>query len=88
MCILSKAQSGDTSIMIDHSLQHHTRLTNANRGMDEMLDSGSNVLASLKEQRMSLKVTRKFVTYIYILRLLFTITMFISVVAHRWYVKL
>ena len=42
--------------MIDHSLQHHTRLTGANRGMDEMLDSGGNILASLKEQRMSLKV--------------------------------
>ena len=53
---LFKAQSGETSIVIDHSLQHHTRLNRANKGMDEMLDSGSNVLASLKEQRMSLKV--------------------------------
>lgn len=53
--------------MIDHSLQHHTRLTGANRGMDEMLDSGSNILASLKEQRMSLKV---FYHYILIVKVL------------------
>jgi len=55
----TNAQSGETSIMIDHSLQHHTRLNRANKGMDEMLDSGSNVLASLKDQRMSLKGVQK-----------------------------
>ena len=54
--LLFQAQSGDTSIMIDHSLQHHTRLGGANRNMDEMLDSGSNILSSLRDQRMSLKV--------------------------------
>ncbi len=42
--------------MIDHSLQHHNRLYNANKGMDEMLGSGSSILANLKEQRLSLKV--------------------------------
>ncbi|XP_065052354.1 Golgi SNAP receptor complex member 2-like [Rhopilema esculentum] len=55
----TNAQSGDTSIMIDHSLQHHTRLGGANRNMDEMLDNGSNILANLRDQRMSLKGIQK-----------------------------
>eukprot|EP00112_Aurelia_sp_Birch-Aquarium-sp1_P008160 Seg1896.3 transcript_id=Seg1896.3/GoldUCD/mRNA.D3Y31 product="Golgi SNAP receptor complex member 2" protein_id=Seg1896.3/GoldUCD/D3Y31 len=55
----TNAQSGETTIMIDHSLQHHSRLNSANKGMDEMLDSGQNILAGLKEQRLSLKGIQK-----------------------------
>lgn len=59
--------------MIDHSLQHHTRLTGANRGMDEMLDSGSNILASLREQRMSLKVSTLLFVRTYSVKLTFVL---------------
>ncbi|KXJ19583.1 Golgi SNAP receptor complex member 2 [Exaiptasia diaphana] len=51
--------SGETSIMIDHALQHNTGLQNANRGMDDMLSSGSSILTGLREQRNMLKGTQK-----------------------------
>ncbi|CAG0920177.1 unnamed protein product [Notodromas monacha] len=51
---------GDTSIMIDHALQHHTSLQNAHRGMDDLIGSGTSILESLRDQRSSLKgVQRK-----------------------------
>ncbi len=53
-----QAVSNDTKIIIDHSLQHHNRLYNANKGIDEVIGSGSSILANLKEQRLSLKVGR------------------------------
>ncbi len=55
-----QAVSNDTKIIIDHSLQHHNRLYNANKGIDEVIGSGSSILANLKEQRLSLKVGRCF----------------------------
>jgi len=42
--------------MIDHALQHNTGLQNANRGLDDMLSSGSSILSGLREQRNVLKV--------------------------------
>ncbi|KAK3747309.1 hypothetical protein QZH41_016944 [Actinostola sp. cb2023] len=51
--------SGETSIMIDHALQHNTGLQNANRGMDDMISSGSSILTGLREQRNMLKGTQK-----------------------------
>ncbi|ESO83159.1 hypothetical protein LOTGIDRAFT_222883 [Lottia gigantea] len=49
----------DTSIMIDASLQHHTSLQNANRGMDDLIGSGTGVLQNLREQRFTLKGVHK-----------------------------
>ncbi|KAK6167772.1 hypothetical protein SNE40_021724 [Patella caerulea] len=49
----------DTSILIDASLQHHTSLQNANKGMDDLIGSGSGVLQNLREQRVSLKGVHK-----------------------------
>lgn len=49
----------DTSIMIDHALQHNQQLHNANRGMDELLSTGSNVITNLREQRVTLKGAQK-----------------------------
>ncbi|CAL1293742.1 unnamed protein product [Larinioides sclopetarius] len=49
----------NTTIMIDHSLQHNTSLQNANRGMDDLLGSGDSILTNLREQRMSLKGAHK-----------------------------
>ncbi|XP_063224207.1 Golgi SNAP receptor complex member 2 [Bacillus rossius redtenbacheri] len=49
------ARDSDTSILIDHSLQHHTSLQNASRGVDDALLSGSGVLDSLRQQRGVLK---------------------------------
>lgn len=44
-----------TSINIDYSMQHQNSLQNSNRGVDEMLYTGANVLESLRSQRMTLK---------------------------------
>uniref|UniRef100_A0A1B6EQ79 Golgi SNAP receptor complex member 2 n=1 Tax=Cuerna arida TaxID=1464854 RepID=A0A1B6EQ79_9HEMI len=45
----------DTSIIIDYSVQHNTSLQNANRGVDDMLRSGSGILDSLRDQRNTIK---------------------------------
>ncbi|GBM86709.1 Golgi SNAP receptor complex member 2 [Araneus ventricosus] len=49
----------NTTIMIDHSLQHNTSLQNANRGMDDLLGSGESILTNMREQRMTLKGAHK-----------------------------
>lgn len=49
----------DTTINVDAELQHHQQLNGAHRGMDEMLFTGSNVLSSLRNQRMTLKGAHK-----------------------------
>ena len=54
--ILSFQNSGETSIMIDHALQHNTSLQNADRGISDLLSSGSSILKSLRDQRVTLKV--------------------------------
>uniref|UniRef100_A0A1B6LIN1 Golgi SNAP receptor complex member 2 n=1 Tax=Graphocephala atropunctata TaxID=36148 RepID=A0A1B6LIN1_9HEMI len=45
----------DTSIIIDYSVQHNTSLQNANRGVDDMLRSGSGILDNLRDQRNTIK---------------------------------
>lgn len=45
----------DTSILIDHSLQFHSRALDANRQMDDLISHGGNVLTNLREQRGTLK---------------------------------
>ena len=54
--ILSFQNSGETSIMIDHALQHNSSLQNADRGVSDLLSSGSSILKSLRDQRVTLKV--------------------------------
>ncbi|XP_065834800.1 Golgi SNAP receptor complex member 2-like [Oscarella lobularis] len=51
--------SSETSIMIDHSLQHNRSLTNANQGLDELLNSGTNILTGLRDQGSTLKGVQK-----------------------------
>lgn len=51
--------SGETSIMIDHALQHNTSLQNADRGISDLLGSGSSILTSLRDQRLTLKGAHK-----------------------------
>lgn len=46
-------------IMIDHSLQYNSSVNNATRGVDDMIQSGSNILESLRNQRYTLKGARK-----------------------------
>ncbi|XP_014244072.1 Golgi SNAP receptor complex member 2 [Cimex lectularius] len=55
----SKLNEEDTTIMIDHSLQHNMSLQNAHRGMDDMLNSGSSILENMRYQRNTLKGARK-----------------------------
>ncbi|XP_060526046.1 probable Golgi SNAP receptor complex member 2 [Cylas formicarius] len=43
------------AINMDHSIQHQTSLQSSNRGVDEMLFTGTNTLESLRSQRMTLK---------------------------------
>lgn len=45
----------DTTILIDHSVQHNLSLQNAHSGMDDMLRSGSSILENMREQRNTLK---------------------------------
>ncbi|KAF5297662.1 hypothetical protein FQA39_LY11993 [Lamprigera yunnana] len=44
-----------TTINIDYALQHQNSLYNSHRGMDEMLQTGSGTLESLRMQRTTLK---------------------------------
>ncbi|CAB3987782.1 Golgi SNAP receptor complex member 2-like [Paramuricea clavata] len=53
------ANNGDTSIMIDHALQHNSSLHNASQGVDDLLGSGSSILTNLREQRITLKGVHK-----------------------------
>lgn len=48
----------DTTIELDYSLQHHSQMNNAHRGVDEMLSTGGNILDSLRGQRDILKGAR------------------------------
>jgi len=49
----------NTTIMIDHALQHNTSLHDAHHGMDELLGSGSSILTNLREQKVTLKGAHK-----------------------------
>lgn len=51
--------NNETSIDIDYSLQHHSSMKNAHQGVDEMLDTGNNVMGSLRSQRETLKGAHK-----------------------------
>ena len=51
-----QASEGDTKISIDPSLHHHQRLEEANRGLDNVLSHGADILGNLKDQRFTLKV--------------------------------
>lgn len=50
--------NGETTIDLDYSLQQHTQMNNAHRGVDDMLSTGGNILSSLKNQRELLKGAR------------------------------
>ena len=45
--------------MMDHALQQNNSLQNANRDMGDMINSGSNILTNMREQRMTLKGAHK-----------------------------
>ena len=51
-----QASEDDTRISIDPSLHHHQRLEEANRGLDNILSHGADILGNLKDQRFTLKV--------------------------------
>ncbi|KAL8586569.1 hypothetical protein ACOMHN_053922 [Nucella lapillus] len=44
-----------TSVDIDPALQQHTKMGNAHSRMDEILETGSNILSNLRDQRGALK---------------------------------
>ena len=44
-----------TSIYIDPALQHHTKMTGAHSRMDELIETGSNILSNLRDQSGTLK---------------------------------
>lgn len=50
--------NAETTIELDYSLQHHSQMTNAHQGVDDMISTGSNILTSLKNQRDLLKGAR------------------------------
>jgi len=47
--------NADTTIELDYNLQHNTQMQNANKGVDDMISSGGNILDSLRNQRELLK---------------------------------
>lgn len=47
------------TVAIDEELHHNTRLTSANREMDNLLGYGSSILTNLKDQRFTLKNAHK-----------------------------
>jgi len=52
---VARESSGDTSILIDAALTHNARMQGAQRGVDQLLDTGQSVLDSLRSQRATLK---------------------------------
>ncbi|XP_058792115.1 Golgi SNAP receptor complex member 2 [Phymastichus coffea] len=46
-------------IMIDHSVQHNSRMRSAIGGVDDMIQHGSGILESLRSQRYTLKGAHK-----------------------------
>lgn len=49
----------ETSVMIDAALLHNQRLSNAHRGMDDAIGTGTMALSSLRDQRGTLKGAKK-----------------------------
>ncbi|KAK7078227.1 Golgi SNAP receptor complex member 2 [Halocaridina rubra] len=49
----------ETSIFLDHELQHHDKLKNANRDVDDLLGAGSSILQGLRDQGSTLKGAHK-----------------------------
>ncbi|XP_003706848.1 Golgi SNAP receptor complex member 2 [Megachile rotundata] len=47
--------NAQVDIMIDHNVQHNSSLQNAIHGVDDLLQSGSNILDNLRSQRITLK---------------------------------
>ncbi|XP_012521875.1 Golgi SNAP receptor complex member 2 [Monomorium pharaonis] len=46
-------------IFIDHTIQHNDNLQNADRGMDDLIHQGNNILDNLRSQRITLKGAHK-----------------------------
>lgn len=55
MSRVSARPNDDTSIMIDAALQHNNRMTSANRQVDELIVTGTNIMSNLREQHGTLK---------------------------------
>lgn len=49
----------NTTILIDHSLQHNNSLHNVHRGMDELIGTGTSMLGNLRDQKVTLKGAHK-----------------------------
>lgn len=49
------AAAAQATVMIDPALQHHSRLTESNRHMDDLLSHGGSILGNLRDQRVTLK---------------------------------
>lgn len=49
----------DTSIFLDHELQHHNQLQDANRNVEELLGAGTSIIQGLRNQGNTLKGAHK-----------------------------
>lgn len=54
-----RANNESTMIDLDYAVQHQGSMQRVNKGVDEMLHTGSNTLESLRSQRMTLKGAHK-----------------------------
>ncbi|XP_012944936.2 LOW QUALITY PROTEIN: Golgi SNAP receptor complex member 2 [Aplysia californica] len=43
------------SVMIDPALQHHSRLNDSHRQLDDLLSHGGSIISGLRDQRVTLK---------------------------------
>lgn len=59
--LLSKkfTTNAQVDIVVDHNVQHNSSLQNAIHGVDDLLQSGSSILDSLRSQRITLKGAHK-----------------------------
>lgn len=48
----------NTTILIDHNLQHQQSLVNANKNTDSLLQIGSTMLSNIRDQGMTMKSTQ------------------------------
>ena len=60
-----QSQGVDTSIPMDHGLQHQQSLAHANANLDSVLTHGSGIMTSLTGQKFTLKVMLVGVSWLY-----------------------
>eukprot|EP00123_Amoebidium_parasiticum_P022912 comp9777_c0_seq1/m.4735 comp9777_c0_seq1/g.4735 ORF comp9777_c0_seq1/g.4735 comp9777_c0_seq1/m.4735 type:complete len:217 (-) comp9777_c0_seq1:559-1209(-) len=51
--------NSETSILMDQAMQEHSKLVQANRGLDDLLENGASILSNLTTQKGALKAVQR-----------------------------